>query len=180
MLLALNKTEQIQDDEFCSIIAEFINNETVQKMKDFRQHYDTSTFEHCLNVAYISYKICKKLKLDYISAARAGMLHDLFLYDWRKKYRDTQIEGLHAFAHPKIALKNASSLFDLNDKEKDIIVKHMWPVTLALPKYKESFVITFADKYSAIQESFSFYNSFLAKKKIYKYAYVFLCLLIFV
>ena len=180
MLSTFSKTKQIQDAEFYSIIDEFINNETVQKMKNFRQHYDTSTFEHCLNVSYISYKICKKFKLDYESAARAGMLHDLFLYDWRKKYRDTQIEGLHAFAHPKIALKNASSLFDLNDKEKDIIVKHMWPVTLALPKYKESYVITFADKYSAIQESFSFYNSFLTKKKLYKYAYVFLCLLIFV
>ena len=67
-----------------------------------------------------------------------------------------------------------------NQKEKDIIVKHMWPVTIKFPKYPESFIVTFVDKYSAIQESFVFYNSYLTKKKLYRYAYVFLCLLIFV
>ena len=55
----------------------------------------------------------------------------------------------------------------------------MWPVTFFhFPKYPESFIITLSDKYSAIQESVVFYNSTLAKKKIIKYAYIFLCLLI--
>ena len=40
-------------------------------MQNFRQHYDTSCYEHCENVAYYSYLICKKLNLDYISVARA-------------------------------------------------------------------------------------------------------------
>lgn len=57
--------------EFYSIIEDLIHNDTVQKMKNFKQHYNTSTFEHCLNVAYLNYKICKKLKLDYKSAARS-------------------------------------------------------------------------------------------------------------
>ena len=39
--------------------------------------------------------------LDYVSVARAGMLHDLFLYDWRK--RENGRKGLHAFTHPKSA-----------------------------------------------------------------------------
>lgn len=56
--------------EFYSIISDIIKNTTVQEMKNYRQHYDISTYEHCLNVSYISYKICKKLKLDYIAAAR--------------------------------------------------------------------------------------------------------------
>lgn len=180
MISTITKNNNLDNAEFLFIIDEFINNKTVQKMKNFKQHYDTSTFEHCLNVAYISYKICKKLNLDYKSATRAAMLHDLFLYDWRKKYRDVKLDGLHAFVHPKIALRNASNLFNLNNKEQDIIVKHMWPVTLALPKYRESYVITFADKYSAIQEALSFYNSVLTKKSFYKYAYIFLCLLILV
>ena len=166
--------------EFYSIVSDIITNDTVRKMKDYRQHYDTSTYEHCLHVAYISYKICKKLGLDYVSVARAGMLHDLFLYDWRNSRKLLNLKSFHAFIHPKIALENASKLFSLTKKEKDIIVKHMWPVTLALPRYPESFIITFVDKYSAMQESFVFYNSFLRRKKLYKYAYVFLCLLILV
>lgn len=177
---SLVKTDLNQYIEFYNTIQDLISNETVQKMKNYRQHYDTSTFEHCFNVAFISYKICKKLGLDYKAAARAGMVHDLFLYDWRNSSKLLNLERKHAFIHPKIALENASKLFDLTNKEKDIIVKHMWPVTLKLPRYPESFIVTFVDKYSAIYESFLFYNSFLQRKKLYKYAYIFLCLLILI
>lgn len=166
--------------EFYSIIEDLINNETVCKMKNFKQHYNTSTYDHCLNVAYLSYIVCKKLKLDYISATRAGMLHDLFLYDWRNSRKLLKLEKAHAFIHPKIAFENASKLFELNEKEKDIILKHMWPVTIALPKYKESYIITFIDKFSAIRESYHFYDNLLKTKKFYKYAYIFFCLLIMV
>lgn len=176
----ISKIDINERSEFYSIIRDLISNESVQKMKEFRQHYNTSTYKHCLYVSYISYKICKKLKLDYKSAARAGLLHDLFLYDWRNSRKELNLEKYHAFIHPKIALDNASKLFTLNDKEKDIIVKHMWPVTLKLPKYPESFIVTFVDKFSAIKESLFFYNTYLSKKRTFRYAYVFLSLLIFI
>ena len=146
-----------EDKDFIEIIDDIIKNDTVKKMRNFKQHYETSCFDHCLVASYYCYLYGKKFNFDYVSCARAAMLHDLFLYDWRKSQRDVEIEGLHAFAHPKIALKNASKIFDLNNKEQDIIVTHMWPVTLSLQKYKESFVITFADKYSALKESFNYY-----------------------
>ena len=178
MNTSLSRTDLNQFVEFYKLVEDLITNDTIQQMKLYRQHYDTSTYKHCFNVSFISYKICKKLKLDYKSAARAGMLHDLFLYDWRNSKKELNLEKMHAFIHPEIALKNASNLFDLNNKEKDIIIKHMWPLTIKLPKYIESYIITFVDKYSALQESFVYYNDYLKKKKLYKYAYVFLCLLI--
>lgn len=180
MNLALNKLDLNQHTEFYNTIKDLISNETVQKMKAYKQHYNTSTYEHCLYVSYISYKICKKLGLDYKAAARGGMLHDLFLYDWRNSKKVLNLERPHAFIHPKIALENASKLFNLSNKEQDIIKKHMWPVTIAFPKYLESFIITFVDKYSAIAESFNFYHSYLTKKKLFRYTYIFLSLLIFV
>ena len=180
MNTSIAKTDLNKYTEFYKIVQDLISNETVQKMKNYRQHYDTSTYEHCFYVSYISYKICKKLGLDYKAAARAGMLHDLFLYDWRNSKKALNLERSHAFIHPKIALENASKLFNLTKKEKDIIAKHMWPVTIALPKYPESFIVTFVDKYSTLQESFVFYNSFLRRKRLYKYAYIFLCLLILI
>ena len=167
----------MNDKEYMEIVKDIINNETVAEMKKYRQHYDINTFEHCLNVSYISYRICKKLKLDYKSMARGAMLHDLFLYDWRNSKKQLNLDGYHAFVHPKIALENASKLYNLNDKEKDIIVKHMWPVTLALPKYKESFIITLVDKYSALQESAQYYRNRIKSKKLFKYAYIFLGLI---
>ena len=176
------KNKEIEIDkssEFYSIIKDILENKTVQQMKNFNQHCNTSTYEHCYNVAYISYLICKKLNLDYKSAARAGMLHDFFLYNWRHSSKN--LGEFHAFAHPKIEIKKASELFNLNKVEKDIILKHMWPVTLfQIPKYPESFIITLVDKYSAFQETAAYYYSTLTKKEIMKYAYIFLCLLILV
>lgn len=156
--------------EFLEIVDDLIKNETVNKMKQYKQHGDISTFDHCKNVAFISYLVCKKLNLDYISVARAGMLHDLFLYDWHEKRKIKSLADLHAFKHPKVALKNARKVTTLNEKEEDIILKHMWPVTIKLPKYRESFVITIVDKYSAVMETV-IYNKKQIKKRIKRRSY---------
>lgn len=158
------------DKDFINIIKDIIENKTVQEMKNYRQHYQTSCFEHCLVASYFCYLYCKKHHLDYFSCARAAMLHDLFLYDWRKRLNGRK--GLHAFTHPVTAYENASKLFNLNDKEKDIILKHMWPVTLPFPRYIESFIITLTDKYCAFKEIFEYYNR-KKFKPLYRYAYIF-------
>ena len=139
-----NKEIIYNDKEYLEIVKDIISNERVLEMKQYRQHFNVNCFDHCLYVSYNLYIICRKHKLDYISAARAAMLHDLFLYDWRKKQEGRK--GFHAFTHPRTSCENASKIFNLNDKEKDIILKHMWPVTPAIPKYKESFLITIIDK----------------------------------
>ena len=164
------------DKEFQEIIKPLITNETVLQMKNFRQHYETTCFDHCYTAAYYCYLICKKYNLDYKSATRATMLHDLFLYDWRK--RQPNRKGLHAFTHGKTACENACKLFDLNEKEKDIIIKHMWPVTVEFPKSLEGFILTFVDKYCAMSETFEVLQSRLFMKKAFRYAYVFLSLII--
>ena len=149
--MVTNKEEILKDKEYIEIVSELLKNEKVLKMKLYRQHHNISCFDHCLFVSYNTYLICKKYKLDYISAARAGLLHDLFLYDWRK--RENGRKGLHAFTHPKEALKQALAITQLNDKEQDIIKNHMWPVTPKFPKYKETYIITLVDKYSAVAEA---------------------------
>ena len=62
----------------------------------------------------------------------------------------------HGFTHPKVALDNAVKYFNLNNIEKDIIEKHMWPLTIRkVPKYKESVIVTMVDKYCSTQETFA-------------------------
>ena len=163
-----NMDKKYQLTEFFEIIKDIISNDTVRQMKNFRQHCNTSCYQHCMQVAYYTYIACKKMRLDYVSATRAAMVHDLFLYDWRKKYRNVDLPGLHAFVHPKIALKNASKLFDLNDIEKDVISKHMWPVTFGFPKYMESYIVTIMDKYSACLETYYYIRNKLSQKTFYK------------
>lgn len=161
-----------ESDEFYDIIKNLIENPVVIQMKNFKHHYNTNCYDHCVEVAYWCYIYCKKHNLDYISITRAALLHDLFLYDWRKSHKD--LNGWHAFKHPEIALKNALKICNLNKKEQDIILKHMWPVTFfQFPKYKESFIITVADKISALKSCYEYYNSYLLQKKLIRYAYIF-------
>ncbi len=148
-LAKIKRYRVLLDREFDHCLIDIINHESVQKMKYYMQHGEISCLRHCLFVSYLSYRICKKMKLDYRSAARGALLHDLFLYDW---HLTKPQEGLHAFVHPTIALRNALALFDLNDREKDIIFNHMWPVTFRLPRYRETFVVLLVDKYCAVME----------------------------
>lgn len=140
-------------EEYKNCIIDLIDHDTVLSMENFTQHGSMSCLEHSKYVSYCSYLICKRFKLDYQSAARGGLLHDLFLYDWHTKKLES---GIHGFSHPQAALENANKVFMLNDMEKDIIVKHMWPLTIKLPKYKESFVIVLVDKYCTLMETLKF------------------------
>lgn len=168
--------ERIDNDlEFQSIISDVLNCDLVQEMNNYRQHSITSCFEHCYLASYYCYLICKKHNLDYKSAARAAMVHDLFLYDWRVK---SDRKGLHAFTHPKEALKNASKVLELNDVEKDIILNHMWPVTVKLPKTKEGLILTFVDKYCATKETYTYTKKVMKENKMLGYAYTFACIVL--
>lgn len=161
-----NKKEIFKDKEYMFLIMDLLKQDKVQEMKQYRQHYNISCFDHCLFVSYNTYLICKRFNLDFISAARAALLHDMFLYDWRK--RENGRKGHHAFTHGKRAYDIASTFLELNDKEKDIIIKHMWPVTLAIPKYRETFIVTYVDKYFAIAEAFIKIENKLEKENITK------------
>ena len=135
--------------EYEKCVSDLIQDENVRSMENYIQHSNITCLEHSVYVSYTSYLVCRFLGLDYVSAARAGLLHDFFLYDWHKK---SSKSGFHGFTHPNTALENANKFFALNDLEKDIIVKHMWPLTVKLPKYKESFIVVFIDKYRASME----------------------------
>jgi len=149
------------EKEFYEIIGDIYEHEEFLKLKE-HYHHNSSIYEHVMDVSYFSYRTCKFLKLDYHSAARGALLHDFFLYDWRNHDApDLPENKFHGIEHPKIALANAEKHFTLNEIERDIVIKHMWPLTLVPPKYKESFIVSFADKYLASRE---FVNKFKETK----------------
>ncbi len=144
----LDDSENKIAKEFIGCVDELLKSENVKELDNFSQHLNTSRLQHSINVAYYSYLICKYLKFDYRSAARAGLLHDLYLYN-RHIQKPKQS---HTLYHPKEALKNAKEIANLNKIEEDAILKHMWPLCKGMPKYKETVVVTFADKYCATAE----------------------------
>lgn len=156
--------EEIErNQEFYHCIEDIIHHPAVLQMKNFYQHCETDCYEHCLNVAYNNFRICKYLGLDARSAARGGMLHDLFLYDWRKHRRRTG-DRLHAITHPITAYRNAKKYFHLNSIEKEVITKHMWPVSLIPPRYPETYIICLTDKYCGSREIADYYSGVWERK----------------
>lgn len=154
--------------EFWIIVKDILSNETVQSLQIYKHHYGSNRYEHSLSVAYYSYKVSKFLGLDHVSCARGGLLHDLFLYDCENS--ETRPKS-HIKVHPKIALENAEKLFILSHIEKDIILKHMWPITFSKPKYLESFIVTFVDKYCSIKEFFD-YSKYVAWNWYFSMLYI--------
>lgn len=152
------------DKEYLSYVNDIFDNKAFQSMDNYIQHGSTTTKIHCINVSYIGYKICKKYNLNYISAARGGLLHDYYLYDWHSHYKETG-KRFHGFTHPKTALINASAAFNLSTLEQNIILRHMWPLTIIPPKNIEGFIITFVDKYCGFAE---FYDNLVLKKESQK------------
>ena len=143
--------KNIKQTDFYEVVEELLNRDEVRKLAEFTHHKMTTRWQHCLNVSYYNYKLCRLFRLDAESAARAGLLHDLYHYD-TARYSRTSPAIRHSHYHPQVALEAAEKLLDMNDRERDMIGNHMWPVTFPRPKYAETYIITVVDKYCAVIE----------------------------
>ena len=143
---------------FLEVINDVLKEPEIHKMDNFIQHGNITTLSHCIAVAYNSYVMAlnSPFKVNLKSVIRGAMLHDFFLYDWHDKNKGFR---WHGFKHPKIALNNAKKFFDLNNIEKDIILRHMWPLTVIPPKYLESFIVSIADKTVSVLETFKLFKN---------------------
>lgn len=150
------------DEEYLLIVSEITENEEFVKLKDY-YHHNSCIYSHSLSVSYLSYKVAKTLRFDYRAVARGGLLHDFFLYDWREYKKDRSNKN-HGLEHPKTALNNSKKHFNLSKKEEDIILKHMWPKVLGMPRYKESMLVSMVDKYCAVKEFSGHFKAIFSKK----------------
>ena len=143
------------DGELKKYAEDILNSFNFQKTKEHIQHGNMTVNEHCINVAKTSLMIKEKLhiacnKRDLI---RGALLHDYFLYDWHQKDLKNP-HRLHGFYHPGRALINAKKEYVLTKRQEDIIKKHMWPLTIVPPMCREAWIVTTADKYCSLMETF--------------------------
>lgn len=148
-----NGTEE-EKIEFLSILKEFTSKKELRILASFKQHRSTNRLIHCLRVSYSCYLTAKKYNLDYVSATRGGLLHDFCLEDWRGN-ENFKLNKFWGFYHPKLALLYSEKYFDVNKIERDMILRHMFPLTIIPPVSKEGYVIMFWDRYWCIREIFS-------------------------
>jgi uncharacterized protein len=135
--------------------SDIMNSENFNRTKEHIQHGTISVHNHCMDVARYSLLINKKLGLgcNKEDLVRGALLHDYFLYDWHDKEYLAHRKRLHGFHHPATALRNAEKEYNLSDRQRDIIRKHMWPLTIVPPICEEAWVVTVADKYCSFRET---------------------------
>ena len=140
----------IDDIDFLNIIEDIMYDKEFLKMKDYVHHGD-NRYLHSLRVSYYSYVITKALHLDYVSVARAALLHDFFYTDNSKLNFKKKLKVI--FNHPKAAVKNAKKISSISIMEENIILSHMFPIGNTIPRFTESWIVDLVDDYVSILEA---------------------------
>ena len=138
--------EKMENKEYLQIVEKILENRKFNKLKDETHHHNSNRFTHCVEVSYKTYRVCKKLGLDYESAAKAALLHDFFFDNEFDNKKERMLK------HPKKALENAMKITKLSKKEQDIIESHMYPVGGKTPRYLESVIVDAIDDYVSFKE----------------------------
>ena len=130
-----------------------------QDRKKYISHSDVSVFSHCLKVAFVAYTFAvrHRIRCDLRALVRGALLHDYYLYDWHDPNKGFR---WHGFKHHRFALFNARRDYQLSGKEENIIYAHMFPLTVwCLPKSREAWLVTLADKTVAAAETLKKYKN---------------------
>ena len=143
---------------FDAVMKEVLPAGRYAETKNYLSHSDITVYEHSLAVARAAYTraVQKGKAYDLRALVRGALLHDYYLYDWHDPNKGFRWHGLK---HHKIALANAMRDFSLSEKEKNIIYAHMFPLTFwCLPRYRETWLVLWADKQVAWRETMKKYR----------------------
>ncbi|MBQ7333069.1 MAG: phosphohydrolase [Clostridia bacterium] len=145
-------SEQILLKEFVLIVRDIILSPEFREMKNYKHHVKGTLYDHSVKVAYLCFRHQKRfgLKTDVNEFVRGAILHDYYLYDLHggnTKHR------LHWFRHPKRALEKATEKYPtLTHVQRDMIERHMFPLTLIPPKTKAGWLVCFYDKVAVLSD----------------------------
>ena len=99
-------------NQYLNYVSDLMQDTAVQSMRLLPQHRaGVSCYHHSVLVSYASWRVCDWLGLDARAAARGGLLHDFYLYNWRDAASHPGIR--HGSQHPEVALRNARARFSL-------------------------------------------------------------------
>jgi len=122
-------------------------------LKTYIQHGNVTTYEHVRRVAETACIINRKFfrySADMEVLIMGALLHDFFLYDWHTN----KLPRLHGFYHPEVAYENALRIYEIEERVANIILSHMWPLTLRrLPRCREAVIVCIADKIVSTKET---------------------------
>ena len=104
----------------------FLHDERIIRMKDIPMQRGSNCYLHSFRVCKLAVKTAIEEGQGHLEAIiTASILHDYYLYDWRK---DKEKRKHHGGKHPFVAVENAERDFHICDEVKNIILCHMYPL----------------------------------------------------
>ncbi len=170
-------------DEWYQIVEDILRNPEFQKRKLFMHHYNLSVWDHSILVSFKAFMASRYFGASPRICAIAGLLHDFYSQAWISTPELEKLENgryvkalkepkpwykMHGFTHAKDASINYVKYFpELEDKKiTNCILRHMFPLNIIPPRYKEGFIITAVDKLNSVHELPSI--TYVSKKVIHK------------
>ena len=155
--------------EWYLLVKDILLHDEFQKRKLFLHHHCLSVWEHSILVSFKSFLASKTFHANSRVCAIAGLLHDFYPYAWLYNKDLEELDGgiylsridkkmslfkKHGFTHAKEAAENYIKYFpELEDKRiTNAIKRHMFPLNIIPPRYKEGFIITSVDKLNSVKE----------------------------
>ena len=73
---------ELERERLAAILEKYDRHPEVQRMREFIQHGDVTTYQHCKNVVLVSFWLNRRFHLgaDETSLAVGAFLHDFYLY----------------------------------------------------------------------------------------------------
>lgn len=150
--------------DFYDMTEDILRHPLFQQLRDCPHHgQDNSVYDHSVSAAQCALRLARRFHMrpDRIEAVtRAALLHDFFGYSWQSeehrrymsRYSGWQrVKHMHAFTHGSYAANRADRVFGLDQRQRDAITSHMFPLA-PFPKNSEAWVVTLADKVVATRE----------------------------
>ena len=167
-------------DEWFAVVKDILLNEEFQKRRLFK-HHKKSVWDHCVDVSFKAFKFAKKHNLNDKVCAIGGLLHDFYPFAWQYSqeldaFDSTYLQRLdkkeslfkkHGFTHAREAYENYLKYFGEYEDEKisNCIIRHMFPLNIIPPKYKESWVVTYSDKAVSFKDTGAIFKALLFCRK---------------
>ena len=149
------KAEQIKAlREFVPLVRDLLHSEEFRQMKGYTHHVRGNLYDHSLKVAYLCFRHHRRFRMrgDPGELVRGAALHDYYLYNL---HGEGTPHRLHWFRHPREALRRALEKYPhLTERQRDMILHHMFPVTPVPPRTVAGWLVCFYDKVAAVSDRF--------------------------
>ena len=156
-------------DEWFLIVEEVLLHDEFQKRKLFAHHHDMTVWDHSIFVSFKAFLVAKYFGADQRVCALAGLLHDFYPQAWLYNAELEKLENgkylkeynvkkplfkMHGFIHASEAALNYVKYFPWLEDERitNAIKRHMFPLNIVPPKYKEGYIVTMIDKWNSVHE----------------------------